>query len=64
MFAVEKKFFESRENSWSNKSKWTPCWWAGENGLSYLISFPYMKEGVSRKETTIALLDSVEHNFD
>ena len=44
------KFFESSKSSWSSKSKWSLCWQAGEDGLSYLLSFPYIDVRVGRKE--------------
>ena len=43
------KGFESSENSWSSKSKWSPCWRAGEDRLSYLLSFPLMNVRVEQK---------------
>ena len=47
------KNFESSKNPWSSDSKWSPCWQAGEDGLSYLLSFPHMEEGVEQKREGI-----------
>ena len=49
MFAEEKKSFESSENSCSSKRKWSLCWQAGEDELSYLLSFPYMDVRVEQE---------------